>query len=346
MHLGNVEGGDREVPPRRYKEEIVTLRNVLRSLAALAALCHVAPVAAYEFGTPGALQKPGITLGGATAAAPPPGLYMFDQVFTYQANFVGGSAPTGARFSGDGLATGLLIAPGWTFLGATYDAVIVQPFGSLAISSPINAQAAGVHNTFIVPAELSWKLGESGVFVKSGLGMYVPDGSISGPAGLSNWGLPWWTFEPELVVSYLKDGWNFTANMFAELNTANSITGYHSGDVLHAEFTAAKTFGNWTVGAVGYYIGQVSNDTSSAFYGNAINVNRYNVWAAGGMLAYNFGPATLYTWVTDEVSADAKGALPSTGIITKGWTAFAQLNYRLWAPEAPVTPPSPSIFRK
>jgi len=52
---------------------------------------------AYEFGSPGYLQKPGIVLGAA-AAAPPPGLYGFEQAFTYQSKLVGPGAPSvGAR---------------------------------------------------------------------------------------------------------------------------------------------------------------------------------------------------------------------------------------------------------
>src|SRR3954453_8905962 len=132
-----------------------------------------------------------------------------------------------------------------------------------------------MHNAFFAN-ELSWNLGNSGFFVKAGLGMCVPTGPQPGPSGLGNVGNPWWTFQPELVVSYLKDGWNLTANLFQEINTANSITGYRSGDVFHAEFTAPKTIGNWTFGPVAYYAGQVTDDKSSAFYGNAINVNRYN----------------------------------------------------------------------
>ena len=50
---------------------------------------------AYEFGSPGWEQKPGIVLGAA-AAAPPPGLYGFDQVFTYQSHLVGPGAPVNA----------------------------------------------------------------------------------------------------------------------------------------------------------------------------------------------------------------------------------------------------------
>ena len=138
------------------------------------------------------------------------------------------------------------------FLGATYDVVGVLPFISESVGPPINFNPAGVHNPFVAN-ELSWKLGDSGFFVKAGLGMYIPIGTQQGPAGLSNVGAPWWTFQPNIVFSYLKDGWNLTANVFDEINTANSITGYRTGDILHAEFTATKTMGNWTIGPVACY---------------------------------------------------------------------------------------------
>ena len=77
--------------------------------------------------------------------------------------------------------------------------------------------------------------------------------------------------------------------------------------MLHADFTATKTIDKWTFGPVGYYVGQVSGDTSSAFYGNAINVNRYNVLAAGALVGYNFGPAALNVWAVNEFSARASG---------------------------------------
>ncbi len=200
------------------------LKKALLTVAGLAASTAWTTAQAYEIGFPGYAQKPGITLGGGSAGDPPPGLYMFNQVFTYQAQIVGPGAP---NFGGAATqvhaaveASGLLWVPGWTFLGATYDAVIVQPWVMADIGQPLNLQQAGMHNTYIVPAELSWKLGDSGFFIKTGLGIYVPDGSISGRTGLDSVGNPWWTFQPEFVVSYLKNGWNLTANLFEEFNTS------------------------------------------------------------------------------------------------------------------------------
>jgi hypothetical protein len=157
-------------------------------------------------------------------------------------------------------------------------------------------------------------------------------------------------------LSYLKDGWNLSAAVYAEFNTQNTITNFTSGDVLHADFTATKTIGKWTFGPVAYYVGQVSNDSCSsvtclAFYGAspALTNNRYNVWAVGGLVAYDFGPAALSVWATQEVSAKASnaaalaalGADPST--VSQGMTVFATLSYRIWGPEEA---PKPAMFHK
>jgi hypothetical protein len=327
--------------------ECMSSKIVAATVAIIASASMSTTAGAYEFGSAGWAQKPGLVLGNA-AAAPPPGLYMFDQVLTYQSNIVGPGTPN----AGGGApalhaavaAVGLLWVPGWSFLGATYDAVIAPPFIMADLGNPINETQAGVHNTFVAPIELTWKLGESGFFVRTGLGMYVPDGSTGGYNGLSNVGDPWWTFQPNIVVSYFKDGWNLTANIFDEINTKNTVTGYTSGDVLHTELTATKTFGNWTFGPVGYYVGQVTNDKSSEFYGGEINVNRYNIWAAGALVGYNFGAAALNVWATKELAANASGGTATLGIdsatITKGYSVFATLSYRLWAPDAPAESPS------
>jgi hypothetical protein len=301
---------------------------------------------AFEFGSSGWLQKPGIALGAA-AAAPPPGLYGFDQMLTYQSKLVGPGAPVSPGGAATGVkaevfAQGFVWVPGWNFLGASYNLVAVVPFISASVGPPIDVNPSGMHNMFLAN-ELSWRLGDSGFFVKAGLGMYMPTGTLQGPSGLSNVGDPWWTFQPNLVVSYLKDGWNLTANVFDEINTANSRTNYRSGDVLHAELTATKTIGKWTFGPVAYYVGQITNDRSSAFYGGAINVNRYNIWAAGGMVGYDFGPASISVWGTQELSSTASGGTAGppgfdTAAITKGFSVFAQLNYRIWAPDAPASP--------
>jgi hypothetical protein len=88
---------------------------------------------------------------------------------------------------------------------------------------------------------------------------------------------------------------------------------------------------------VGYYVGQVGDDKSSAFYRDAININRYNVWAAGALVGYDFGPVALNVWAVDEISAQASGGTPIGGTdsasIKKGVSVFGSLSYRIWAPD-------------
>jgi hypothetical protein len=335
--------------------------KALFAAAGLAAFAF-SPANAYEGGYPGWQTKPGAFIG-SSAGVPPPGIYMFNQIFTYQTNLTGPGTAGIGNHNGVQAAVdvqGFLFVPGWTFLGATYDAVIVQPWVMDSVGSPLagipgfNNQAAGMHNTYLVPVELSWKFGTSGFAVKTGLGLGVPDGTITGPTGLNNQGNPFWTFQPELILSYLKDGWNLSAAMYYEINTANTIDNYTTGNIFHVDFTATKTIGKWTLGPVAYFAGQVTNDKCpvgicTAFnpLGTAGNAQRFNLWAVGGLVEYNFGPASASVWVTQEVSATAKNsAVPvnSDGsLITQGMTVFFTLSYRLWAPEEP---PKPALFHK
>jgi len=300
---------------------------------------------AYEFGFPGSPTKPGVTIG-APAAAPPVGLYAFDQYFDYSAKSAGapGGAP-GAQV--DYLSHGFVWSPGWTFLGAQYSGMLVAHYGYAQIGGPVNLVASGFHNP-IISNGLSWKLGDSGFFVRAALGIYMPIGTMHGPSGLNDNGNPWWTFSPNVTVSYLKNGWNLTANIFDEINTENSYTHYRTGDILHAEFTATKEIGKWKIGPVGYYVGQVTNDRSSAYYNYGINSNRYDVWAAGGLIGYDFGPVAVDVWAVQEVSARAYGGnTAESNSVFKGLNVMAQFNYKLWSPgdDAPQKPKYSGFYK-
>jgi hypothetical protein len=322
------------------------------------ALLAAAGIAAFAFSPAHALEginpatQPGSFIG-ASAGVPPPGIYMFNQVFTDQFNLsgpgTGGKTNIGLHANVD--VQGFLFVPGWTFLGATYDAVIVQPWVDASIGTPINVQLSGMFDTYIVPVELSWKLWNSGFQFKTGLGIYVPDGTKTGVLGTGNVGQPWFTFQPEAIFSYLKDGWNLSVAVYEEFNTANTVSHYTSGNVLHADFTATKTIGKWTFGPVASYWGQVTGDSCPAACVAAYGVNQAlnnaassEVWAVGGLLGYDFGPANVSVWATQQVTAKASNAqavqagLPDGSLVAGGTTVFATLSYRIWAPEAPVQP--------
>jgi hypothetical protein len=339
------------------------------------------PANAYE-GNPSVTQ-PGVLIG-ASAGVPPPGIYMFNQVFTDQTNFSGpgtqqnlpGTATKVGNNNGvhfNDYTAGFLFVPGWTFLGATYDALFVQAFVDEAVGSPIGSAnvggnpiaslnlASGLFNSYIVPVELSWKLGTSGFAVKTGLGVFVPDGAHTGVNGIGNVGNPWYTFQPEVIVSYLAGGYNLSAALYEEFNTASSVDNYRNGNIFHADFTATKTFGKWTLGPVAHYTAQVTDDSCPVgvctahhpailspvvvtLGGTLANAQRYEVFSVGGLVEYNFGPASLSVWATEDVSAKASNsaaaALSADGsLIGRGFTVFSTLSYRLWAPDEPAKTP-------
>src|ERR1700722_16529 len=340
-------------------------QKALLAAAGIAAFAF-SPAYANEAGF-GSMTKAGSFIG-ASAGVPPPGIYMFNQVFTYQGNLAGpGTSSLGTHVGthADVDVQGFLFVPGWTFLGATYDAVIVQPFVDASFGTPINVATSGMFNTYIVPVELSWKLGTSGFAIKTGLGIYTPDGTINnGTGGAStgavafghgNVGNPFWTFQPEVIVSYLANGWNLSAAVYEEFNTASTISHYTSGDILHADFTATKTIGKWTFGPVAYYFGQVTDDScpvSCVALGQSIGTHaqRYDVWAVGALLGYDFGPAAVSIWATQEVSAKSSAAAATVAalgtdpsLVPQGTTVFATLSYRIWAPDEPA---KPAMFHK
>jgi hypothetical protein len=358
------------------------MKSNIKAILAAAGVAALAfsPANAFEGGVY-YQQKPGIFIG-ASAGVPPPGIYMFDQVWTVQSNVAGPVTSSIGTHNGAQNATdvqGFLFVPGWTFLGATYDAVVAQPFGMVSVGSPqslIPGQIdmfSGVHNTYIAPVELSWKLGATGFLVKAGLGMFIPDGTVQGVTGpnvpgvtglssngFANFGNHYWTFQPEVIFSYLGQGLNLSAAIYGEFNTANQQDNYTQGNIFHADFTATKTFGKWTLGPVAYYVAQVSDDKCPIGVCTALhplgiigNTQRYQQFAVGGLVEYNFGPASLSVWATQDVIAKASGGLIPANIlgpglppvptdlsgIVKGMTVFATLSYRLWAPDEPAKAP-------
>jgi hypothetical protein len=77
-----------------------------------------------------------------------------------------------------------------------------------------------------------------------------------------------------------------------------------------------------------------------------LNAQRFNVWAVGGLVGYDFGPVNLSVWATQEVSAKASNpaAVAATGkdfsLVPQGTTVFATLNYRLWGPDEASAKPT------
>jgi hypothetical protein len=118
--------------------------------------------------------------------------------------------------------------PGWTFLGASYAASIVQgeyfglgassvnpPFATSGIAGPELA------NTNFTPITLSWTLGH-GWFTALGVTFVAPIGSQwRSTATDLNLNPDFWTIAPGWAISYLDANWMLSANFRCDINTAS-----------------------------------------------------------------------------------------------------------------------------
>jgi hypothetical protein len=345
----------------------------------------VQPSVARELGILGIEDLPGGGTNGSSADNVPVGIFMVNQfhVEPFQNDrgpsvplvSTAGKAPNFTRYANVEV---FIFNPGWSFLGATTQFIYAQPFVQINqgnLPGPTATTTGGVNDP-LFKADAAWKWGDWRV--KIALGAWAPLGTQQGPLGLSNVGLPLWTIQPELVLSweptFWDAHWNFTAYTYWELSTENQVTHYQNAPIFHADFTATATYGKWTIGPVADYLTQVGHDTSSAFYANtAVNgsclgpigfqclfAQDISAWLVGGLLQYNFGPVSLQFWATDIVYSKSQGgsrtifgdalattAPPSiTGVAPSGYILWFQASYALWLPPKPEPAPKAPLMYK
>jgi hypothetical protein len=251
---------------------------------------------AVEGNTP---YVPGISVGSAAGALPPPGVYFSDDnVFVTGGLKDNNGNSTGANVWADLNIPSVLWVPNIEVLGATYAVGLVQPYTFQGLDfTGLGGRATisnGLFNTILSPVNLSWNL-HNGFLISTGLSIYLPDGYYQHSGGTTlqtSIANNFWTFEPGAAVSYLQNGWNLTLHGVIDVNTENDTTNYQSGDLLYIDYTATKTIGKWTVGAGGNYTQQFTDDTINGALVNG-NGNRLEKILLGPTVSYNFGPVTL-----------------------------------------------------
>jgi hypothetical protein len=239
---------------------------------------------------------PGVSVGIPTGALPPAGFYASDDNVIITGglrNSSGNALPGNVNVYLN--IPSVLWVPGWNILGATYGAAIVEPYAMQNVnvgpnSGSTNSTSSGMFNTIISPINLSWNFAP--FFVKVGFSIYVNDGDTnhgtsSGVSAIAN---NYWTFEPDVALSWLQNGINLTLHAVVDTNTKDTHTNYQSGDVFYLDWTASKALGKWTFGVGGNFTQQFSNDTNSA--GTVANSEIEHV-LVGPLMGYNFGPAEI-----------------------------------------------------
>jgi len=153
----------------------------------------------------------------------------------------------------------------------------------------------GFANLALSPLNMSYSL-PNDFYVKFGLSFQLPIGDIIRqghhlvPVSLAN---NTWTFEPDLGISWLHDGWNLSAHNVIDFQTRDEATNYQSGDVFYLDLTATKTFGNWTAGLGGNVSQQFTDDYQDGVKVNG-NGNRWFHLLMGPIASYDgFSPVSI-----------------------------------------------------
>ncbi len=293
---------------------------ILALVLSLAVVMMVTPASAMELWDP---HLRGASEGGAAGALPPPGFYWINfqymmpglQLYGSDGHTLLGPRNTNLFvFVEDNV---LLWSTGCKFLCADYGCAIAEPivYTNIRIGSVYTENTScdnwGTFNTLIVPVILSWKL-PCDWRVKTALTIGLNDGSSnlsnSSLAALknpfiSNGKQPsapsandYYDFIPEIGISWLHNGWNFSADFFFSFETQDSYTQYQSGPAFYADYTITKTCGKWTFGLGAAQYNQLSEDTAVVSTAGArANVpgSMTTMYAAGPIVGYNFGPCSL-----------------------------------------------------
>ncbi len=286
----------------------------------MAVVMMVAPAFATEVWDP---HLRGVDTGLAAGALPPPGFYFVDDSYMImlEPGDAWGHRDAGTKIFAFVEVPILLWVPGCKFLGADYGVAIAQPFDYTNLrvqttgpGSFIGGQQWGTFNTLVLPYILSWKL-PCDFYVKTALIVGVDDawtqaGDVQSGGPYAPSGNGYWSFQPEVGISWLHAGWNLSADFFYSFNLKNTETDYQSGQQFAADYTITYTWKKWTFGLGAAQENQTTNDTVSGSTvldgkGNAYQATCYSM---GPIVGYNFGPCSLqFTYefplaATDELS--------------------------------------------
>jgi len=265
-------------------DSIRTGRPALR--AGFTALCvgaFAAPALA------GSVTQPGETIGLATGAPLPEGVYVVD---TFDWGVRKGENGNPDVTLGVNIPVVAWSTPA-TLLGARVQLLAALP--ALEVGVQGSDHTSGLYNPFLA-GQLAWDLG-NGFGVSYLLGGYLPVGNKLGFDTTS--------INQRLAVSYTGDGWNLTTNAIYGIAT-RQVSRTVNPDFLNIDVTAAKSFGKWSVGPVGLASFDLNKPTSG--------YRKQEQVALGGLVGYNFDQLILQGYLTSTVHQENYG-----GNDTRAW---------------------------
>ena len=239
----------------------------------------------------GSVTLPGETIGAATGAPAPPGLYFANTVHW-------GCRDTSPERTCEGVDIPVFVwSTPWTIFGARLQPSFA-PIIPVKVDIHDTADFSGLFNLY-GGVQLAWDLGKGWGFSYL-LGGYT---NMDSPVAFSSGSL-----NQRFALSYTADGWDLTANAIwgTQFNQVTgrpqvspcpvSLTFPHNGcnpDFLNIDLTATKRFGKWELGPVGFY----STDLSAPVPG----YGRQSQFALGGLIGYYFDRVIVQAYVTSDV---------------------------------------------
>lgn len=279
----------------------------LKTWAACAALALglAAPGAwAREPGVPTAIPS-GATMGVPIAASPPPGLYFSSRTGLADFNLDDNNGnPMGADVTVKDTAFQFLWVPDLQIWGAQYKALLTIPVLNIdqTLHAPLGTGSAdrlSFGQIEVHPLDLSWQV-SPGVFVSTGFSVFAPTGSWSAAKAVNTQG-NFWTFAPNIGFSYLRDGWNLSMNAIYFTNTRNTDNDYKSGDEIQLHLTAMKDFDGWSVGPVGYWRKQITEDSNRGTAFGGTTAGKAEQLALGMGVTHQFGAVQANAILTRDI---------------------------------------------
>lgn len=247
---------------------------------------------------------PGSSNGVPFGASAPPGIYFSEINLYWQSRLVDGKGrDTPVRLNFFETVPVFTVVPNVSVFGGNYYFYFLQAINTNNTNTFGKKDSqTGIYNTYFSPLNLSWQLSDS-LFFGTGFSFFFPNGSFR--TNKPSNGNAFMTFQPNFALSYLKDGWNLTANLQLNFNERNNITDYQSGNLYGVDFAATKSVGPWTFGVQGYYVKQYEPDKIGNFTVAATPYsargNKNEQLALGPYVAYDFGNFTVAAWYDQNI---------------------------------------------
>lgn len=208
------------------------------------------------------VMPPGATLGVPVGANPPPGNYLSFRSVMSNGEIVDDSGdPIGVDVDVKYLSLVYSHVARKTVLGETYRFSFIVPFvNNDQTSFGLPDETNRIGDVSVAPINLSWGVAP-GIFVSAGLSINLPVGTYKPDLVSANTGTGAFALGLHSGFSYLRNGWNLSADLNYFMHAKNDDSDYRSGDEVLVNFTAMKQIGKgFSVGPVGYWRQQVTDD--------------------------------------------------------------------------------------